>query len=596
MSQTVLPASPPENAATRDRVPPRERIIEAAMACFSRSGFHGASMQEICAEAGMSPGALYRYFPSKVSIIEAIAEAERAQHAAFFQRMADADDPVEALTSIGVETLERILSGPTAALTAEIMAEGVRNPDIRRGFERNIREARASVAGALRRGQERGLVDPHLDVDAAVQLIMAMGDGLMVHQGLDPSMGAPRLRPALQQLLRRFLRPAALVVVALLPVLGAIVFATPARAASLADARPPAVTVVPATAGTIAETVVLTGTLVPREEVVVSPQIEGLAITEILAEEGDTVQAGQVLARLSRDVLQASIAQNAAQAARAEAAVAQARALIGEVQAVKQQADLALARTRELVAGGNAAREVFEQRAAAATTAAARVESAAMAVRAAEADLAYARAQRQELLVRLGRTELRAPVAGLVSRRAARLGAVVAGAGDPLFRIIANGAVELEADVPETQLARLRPGQPARLDTAGGPRTGKVRLVSPEVSRTTRLGRVRVEVTDGQPLVIGSFARAAVEVARRDGLLAPLSAILFQPEGAVVQVVRDGVVDTRRVQVGLRNGQQAEITSGLAPGDEVVSVSGTFIRGGDRVVAVRAEVTQAGAK
>lgn len=559
------------------------------MACFSRSGFHGASMQEICAEAGMSPGALYRYFPSKVSIIEAIADAERAQHAAFFQRMADADDPVEALASIGVETLERFLSGPTAALTAEIMAEGVRNPDIRRGFERNIREANAHVAAALRRGQERGLVDPHLDVDAAVQLIMAMGDGMMVHQGLDPSMGASRLRPALQQLLRRFLRPAALALVALLPVLGAIAFATPARAASLADARPPAVTVVPATAGTIAETVVLTGTLVPREEVVVSPQIEGLAITEILAEEGDTVKAGQVLARLSRDVLQASVAQNVAQSARAEAAVAQARALTGEVQAIKQQADLALARTRELAAGGNAAREVLEQRSAAATTAAARVESAAMAVRAAEADLAYARAQRQELLVRLDRTELRAPVAGLVSRRAARLGAVVGGAGDPLFRIIANNAVELEADVPETQLARLHPGQPARLDTAGGPRTGRVRLVSPEVSRTTRLGRVRVEGTDGQPLVIGSFARSTVEVARRDGLLAPLSAILFQPDGAVVQVVQDGVVDTRRVEVGLRNGQQAEITSGLSPGDEVVSVSGTFIRGGDRVVAVRSE-------
>ena len=108
---------------------------------------------------------------------------------------------------------------------------------------------------------------------------------------------------------------------------------------------------------------------------------------------------------------------------------------------------------------------------------------------------------------------------------------------------------------------------------------------------------MRVEVTDGQPLVIGSFARAFVEVARRDGVLTPLSAVLFQPDGAIIQVVRDGVVDTRRVEVGLRNGQQAEITAGLQPGDEVVSVSGTFIRGGDRVVAVRAPGAQAaGAK
>ena len=83
--------------------PPRQRIIDAAIACFERDGFHGASMQEICAEAGMSPGALYRYFPSKVAIIAAIAEAERAQHTAFFDRLAQADDPVEALAGIGIE-------------------------------------------------------------------------------------------------------------------------------------------------------------------------------------------------------------------------------------------------------------------------------------------------------------------------------------------------------------------------------------------------------------------------------------------------------------------------------------------------------------
>ena len=116
-----------------------------------------------------------------------------------------------------------------------------------------------------------------------------------------------------------------------------------------------------------------------------------------------------------------------------------------------------------------------------------------------------------------------------------------------------------------------------------GPRTGEVRLVSPEVSRLTRLGRVRVAVTDQGPLVIGSFARASVEVARREGVLAPLSAVLFQPDGAMVQVVRDGVVDSRRVQVGLRANGQAEIKEGLKPGEDVVAVSGTFVRGGDRV-------------
>lgn len=186
---------------------PRQRIIDAAVACFARAGFHGASMQEICAEAGMSPGALYRYFPSKVAIIAAIAGAERAQHAAFFERMAEADDPVEALAGIGIDLLEQMLAEPSAALCAETTAEAMRNPDIRAMFDRNIREARAAVVAALRRGQARGVVDPALDVETACQLIMAMGDGLCMHQALDPTLTAARFRPVLQLLLRRFLRP-----------------------------------------------------------------------------------------------------------------------------------------------------------------------------------------------------------------------------------------------------------------------------------------------------------------------------------------------------------------------------------------------------
>ena len=187
--------------------PPRQRVIDAAIACFERDGFHGASMQQICAEAGMSPGALYRYFPSKVAIIAAIAEAERAQHTAFFERLAQADDPVEALAGIGLDALELMLSGPSAGLTAETMAEATRNPEIRAMCDRSITEAREAMVAALQRGQARGLVDPALDIATACHLIMAMADGLCIHQALDPTLTAARFRPVLQLLLRRFLRP-----------------------------------------------------------------------------------------------------------------------------------------------------------------------------------------------------------------------------------------------------------------------------------------------------------------------------------------------------------------------------------------------------
>ncbi len=387
----------------------------------------------------------------------------------------------------------------------------------------------------------------------------------------------------------------------LVPLLAGAVGAAVAAEPPVAETRPPTVTVVPAERGAITETVVVTGTLVPREEVMVSPQLDGLAVTEILAEEGDLVQAGQVLARLSRDVLDASLAQNTAQIAHAQAAAAQAQSGLAEAEANRAEADAALARARNLVGSGTTSRETFDQREAAAGTAAARIAAAEAAQRLAQADLMLAEAQRQELLVRVARTEIRAPVAGRVSRRTARLGAVVGSAGEPLFRLIENDDVELDGDVPEAELARLRPGQPAVLHVTGheADLAGRVRLVAPEVSRTTRLGRVRVALDGGAGgggpgLPIGGFARATVETARHEGVLVPLSAVLFGPDGPRVQVVANGVVETRPVRLGLRDEARTEVVKGLRVGEAVVAVSGSFVRGGDRVVSVPAQVAAAG--
>ena len=366
-----------------------------------------------------------------------------------------------------------------------------------------------------------------------------------------------------------------------------LLLAVPLLLAASPEAAPPAVTVVQASAGTLAETVLVTGTLVPREEVLVSQQIDGLAITSIAVEEGDRVVAGQVLATLSHDALDASLAQNTAQQARADAAVAQAQNSIDEAQASHAQADAAYARSKDLVTSGITSRETFDTRQQAAQVGVARLNASVNALHAAAADAALARAQRQELQVKLDRTVIRAPTAGVVSRRTARLGAVVGMTGEPLFRLIANGAIELEAAVPETRLVQLHSGQPATLTTAAGPVAAHVRLVAPEVSQTTRLGRVRIAPdSDTAPGVIGSFARAVVEVARQTGVIVPLSAVLFDLDSAHVQVVHDGVVQTRAVTVALRNGGRAVLSAGVQAGEAVVAVSGTFVRDGDRVDAI----------
>jgi len=375
--------------------------------------------------------------------------------------------------------------------------------------------------------------------------------------------------------------------------------ALPAQPAIAADAmpaapKPPSVSVVKAETGTIAETILLTGTLVARDEILVNAEVEGLALVELLAEEGDKVQRGQVLARLSRDMLDAQLAQNTATISRAAAAIAQARNQIMEAEANAKQAEAAYVRAQTLKERGNASTETLEQREAVARVSRARVAASEDALRLAEADKVLAEAQRRELQVRLARTEIKAPASGIISRRTARIGSLVSVAGEPLFRIIGAGAIEVEADVPETSLARLRVGQPASVRPAGmtEPVPAKVRLVAPEVSRTSRLGRVRLAVDPGPVsgpvpgLAVGAFARGSVEVARSEGTLVPNSAVLYRPDGAVVQIVRDNTVETRPVVVGLKAEGKVEIRKGVVPGEEVVAVSGTFVRDGDRVTPV----------
>jgi HlyD family secretion protein len=357
-----------------------------------------------------------------------------------------------------------------------------------------------------------------------------------------------------------------------------------------AAAKPPSITVSKAVKGAITETVTVTGSLVPQEEVLVAAQVDGLALTEILVEEGDTVKAGQVLARLSRETTDVSLAQNSAQIARASASIDQARSSIDEARATLDQAQSAFERAQALLKTGATTVDVIEQREAAAKGAKARLAAAEQALASVEADKVLMEAQRKELEVRLARTEIKAPTDGVVIRRNARIGAVVSGAGDPLFRIMRDGAIDLDALVPENTLAQLSTGLTARIITAARaePFAGKVRLIAAEVDTATRLGSVKIAIDPAPGLHVGAFGRSEVDVASREGVLAPQSAILYSPGGAEVQVVKDGVVETRKVTIGLRTPTKAEIVSGLAEGEDIVLTAGTFVRDGDRVTPVAA--------
>lgn len=392
--------------------------------------------------------------------------------------------------------------------------------------------------------------------------------------------------------LRRLAGAASLLALAVaVPTMASAADAVSAPATSIAV---PAVSAAAAAKREMVDTLLVSGNLVARQEALVNAEVEGLKVIELLADEGDRVAAGQVLARLSKETVLTQLAQNDAALARAEAAVAQAQYLIPQAEAAYTEAKAALGRTLALKESGNTTQELIDQRTAASRTAEARLAATRSGLQVAMADRSASEAQRSELSLRLARTEIRSPVAGIVSRRNVRLGANSALSGEPLFRIIANGEVEFEAEVLETQVAKLRTGAPVAVTPAGGtPVEGRIRLLPAEIDPLTRLGKVRVSLPQDDALRVGSFARAAIIVARREGVAVPSSAVLFSAGDIRVQVVKDGRIAERKVRAGITAGGWTEILEGLAEGEQVVAKAGAFLRDGD---AVRVADAKTGAK
>jgi len=368
----------------------------------------------------------------------------------------------------------------------------------------------------------------------------------------------------------------------------------PAPADEARTVEPPAVTVVPAVRREFVDRLFVSGTLVAREEADVAARIDGLAIVEVDAEDGDRVMQGQVLARLDRSQLDALLAQNDAATRRADAAIDQAQSMIAQSQAQLKFAADDYDRARKL-GGGVMSLSTIEQRETAMKTAEAQLEAARNALGLAEADRKSREAERQELLVRIDRTEVKAPVAGIVSRRSAKVGADASLSGEPLFRIIQDGAIDLEADVAEQSLARLAVGMPAELKLPGveGAVAGRVRLVDQEVDKASRTGKVRIALEDVSHAHIGAFASGQVALARRDGVGAPATALEREGEKARLYVVSNGKIEERQVKPGIADGDSIEIESGVAAGESIVARAAAFLRPGDRVRPVVAEAAAA---
>ena len=263
---------------------------------------------------------------------------------------------------------------------------------------------------------------------------------------------------------------------------------------------------------------------------------------------------------------------------------AQGRLLLGAVltaEATAARDDAALSRGQELKERG------FLSQAS--------LDTALANQRASQANLAAARAALAETQTRLSQATLRAPVSGLVISRSVTRGQIVA-AGTELFRIVRDGRLELDARVPETELALVRAGQPATVSSDEvGRTTGQVRIVTPEVDPQTRLGVARFALNGAGGFRPGMFARARIEAGSRPALTVPTGAVLYRENRPGVFVLADGGVVRFQPVTVLSRTDQSSALEGVAADARVVVEGAGFLADGDRVrvVAPRAAAAPA---
>jgi len=299
----------------------------------------------------------------------------------------------------------------------------------------------------------------------------------------------------------------------------------------------------------------------------VMPKVSG-EIRAVLADEGQRVKAGQVLARLDGDQLRLEVALN---------------------EATMRKLERDYNRNLEL-----------QQKGLVSATA---IDNLKYELEAAKANWELARLQ-------LSYTEIRSPIAGTVTQRldlvkvgntVTPVGGVIESADSSLFVVEDLDTLILRVNVPERELSKLSVGQPAELafDAVPG-RTflGQIALISPSIDPATATFGVRIRVTDtGSLLRPGMFARVAIVYERKpDALQIPRTALLDTDGQPKVFVVTDGKAAERAVTLGLSNGAWIEVTEGLKDGEQVVVVGQGAVKPGTAVRVVNSTARPAAAR
>lgn len=322
--------------------------------------------------------------------------------------------------------------------------------------------------------------------------------------------------------------------------------AEPGQGAAKLDAVP--VEVAKASRRAISASYSGTATLDAPAEAQVVAKTTGV-ILRLMAEEGDVVQAGQVLARLDPD--------------RKELALAQSQAQLRKLESEFK-------RSQELFARQLVSADAHEKL---------------------RSELEIQRAAVDIMRLELSYTHVVAPISGIVAQRMVKEGNLVQ-TNAPLFRIVDTSRLEAVLNVPERELATMKPGLPVRMHVDAVPGVafeGKVDRVAPVVDSGSGTFRVVTTFQGAELLRPGMFGRVEVVYDQRaDVLVVPRDALVEGDGVTAVFAVRDGKAVRTPVQLGYVNGSFAEVRAGLDEGDQVVTVGKVTLRDGASVEVVNA--------
>jgi HlyD family secretion protein len=358
----------------------------------------------------------------------------------------------------------------------------------------------------------------------------------------------------------------------------------------------------------------MTGSVAAWDPLPVMPAANGLRLTRVLAEEGDEVHQGQLLAQLDDATLQAQLQGARARAQSAEAQLAKMRHPNRRQDYVTADASLAQAeanvtsardsynRFKELQAEGGVSAADLVTKLAALNAAIATAEQARQRrsltregsrtedIHIAEAAAAEARANVSQLQAQLGQTRVTAPSSGQIIKRDAHLGDV-SSVGRALFQMVRDSRLEVQATIPESDMAKVHVGEEVHVTSDARPDmhvTGKVRLVSPSVDQSSRQATIKIALPVHSGFEVGMFVRAQAQLGSTNTLVVPAVAIVTKETGSEVFVLEGVNARSHPVVTGTRAGGQVAILQGLNPGDKVVTAGVGFLKDGDKVVVAPA--------